>query len=97
MRVPAQRAETRQRAAHLGFAELPFDVFEFMDLGVSKVGNLTEHQQFVTAESAGGFNIKLNGLVPLEGNIVVRSVKDRKPDADQGDESAFVSDDGVVA
>ena len=41
-------------AAHLGVIELPFDVFEFMYPGVSKVGHLTENQQFVTAESARG-------------------------------------------
>lgn len=43
-----------------------------------------------------GFNIRLNGLVPLNGEIVVRSMKD-KPKTDDGDESAFVDADGVVS
>ncbi len=56
----------------------------------TKIGSAWPH------DDGQGFNLRLNGLVPLDGNIVVRSVKDKKPEADQGDEGAFVDADGVV-
>lgn len=56
----------------------------------TKIGVVWPH------DDGEGFNISLSGLMPLDGKIVVRSVKDRKPDADQGDESAFV-DAGIDA
>jgi hypothetical protein len=51
----------------------------------------------VWAHSDGeGFNVRLSGLVPLDGEIIVRSVKDRKPAADQGDDSAAVEGDNSI-
>ena len=44
-----------------------------------------------------GFNLKLNGLLPMDGQIVVRPVKESKDTEQQGDESAFVDADGVVS
>lgn len=56
----------------------------------TKIGSVWAHND------GEGFNIRLNGLVPLNGEIVVRSIKD-KPKTDEGDESAFVDADGVVS
>jgi hypothetical protein len=41
-----------------------------------------------------GFNIRLN-LLPPDGNIVIRTVQEKKPEAG-GEEAEFVDADGVV-
>jgi hypothetical protein len=56
----------------------------------TKIGSVWAHGD------GEGFNIRLNGLVPLNGEIVVRSVKDRKPAADQADDSAAVEGDSSI-
>lgn len=57
----------------------------------TKIGSVWAHND------GEGFNIRLNGIVPLNGEIVVRSVKDKTPKTEDGDESEFVDADGVVS
>jgi hypothetical protein len=56
----------------------------------TKIGSVWTHK------NGQGFNIRLNGLVPLNGEIVVLSVEDKTPKTDDG-EADFVDADGVVS
>lgn len=56
----------------------------------TKIGSVWAHK------IGQGFNIRLNGLVPLNGEIVVLSVEDKTPKTDEG-EADFGDADGVVS